>query len=99
MPQIGDEQLANGPWVAFEAHLLLEYSGILILAMRHVQMHGAPSRARRVDDLAQQAPGAPPQGHERDVQLVESAQVGKGGQLGIKYQFLWKLAGLPSPEL
>ena len=78
---------------------MIDDFGVLILPVRHIQVHDPPGRAGDVGDFTEESRGAPTQGHEGNTQLVELTQVGVGSQFGIEHQLMRIVALLLLPKL
>ena len=75
MAEILDEELTE--LATQQGHLLFVDPGCTVLASRHVQLDGAPSRTGQEHDLLEQLGRTAAQGDERDLQLVQARQAGE----------------------
>jgi hypothetical protein len=94
--QVLNEQLTQA--CACQSNGLLKYPRGAELASRDVEFDGAPRRTRQQRDFLEQLRGAAAQRHEGDAHRIEAAEIGVGGELGVKDQMPGLLAMVFFPE-
>src|SRR5437660_82105 len=98
VPQIDGGDLPQRSLVVLQVDPLVQHTRRAESPGQRRQGDAPPRRGRPAPDVAQHPPGAAAQGEEADTTLVQAAQVGVGGQLGVEHPFLRRVPGLPLPE-
>lgn len=97
MTEILDEELAEGATTG--AGFVFVDARCAILALRQIEGDGAPGGGRQVGDFLEQSRGAPAQGQEDNVGVIETIKPFVSGELGVEDEMLRGTAVLAGPKV